>query len=619
MIEKMKKVVLFTLKKNRHEMLCSLQNSGVMHVADLVQKSIKIDSLDQNISEFKSVLYQLEEYSGKEVVDKPLLKPDELVSLNQKLVKMLSDKKMKEDELIKLNSEKTELEPWGEINLDDLEYLKVNDVLLYFYTVGKKEYQMLLSDETVNFVLLKEVNKQIAIATISKPLDPSILANQFVPSNYSLSQLNAKTEVLETEIKQIESMLKESSVYISSYKAYLQVLDQDLMFEKVNETTLDVEDELSYLTGWIPLDKVDEFKKTARDNSWAYVIDDPGEEENPPTMVRYKGLMRIVKPVFDILGVVPGYREYDISTYFLIFFSLFFAMILGDGGYGLIFLAIAILLRVKSKKLSDINILLYVLSSVTIIWGALTGTWFGSDLLLKKLPFLKVFVIPSITNFPSLFNVASDYSQNMMMKFCFMLGACQLSLACVINIIYKIGEKNLSWVGDLGWLIDIVVLYLLVLQLVIGEAVNPTLVAGGIATGFVLVCLFGAQRPNQSFVKGVLAGLGDFFTTFLNTISCFSNIMSYIRLFAVGMASLAIAQSFNNMGAGLFNGLALPFGLLVIFLGHALNLVMGLLSVVVHGVRLNLLEFSGQLGMEWSGYKYEPFKKTVENNVVGNN
>lgn len=619
MIEKMKKVVLFTLKKNRHEMLCSLQNSGVMHVADLVQKSIKIDSLDQNISEFKSVLYQLEEYSGKEVVDKPLLKPDELVSLNQKLVKMLSDKKMKEDELIKLNSEKTELEPWGEINLDDLEYLKANDVLLYFYTVGKKEYQMLLSDETVNFVLLKEVNKQIAIATISKPLDPSILANQFVPSNYSLSQLNAKTEVLETEIKQIESMLKESSVYISSYKAYLQVLDQDLMFEKVNETTLDVEDELSYLTGWIPLDKVDEFKKTARDNSWAYVIDDPGEEENPPTMVRYKGLMRIVKPVFDILGVVPGYREYDISTYFLIFFSLFFAMILGDGGYGLIFLAIAILLRVKSKKLSDINILLYVLSSVTIIWGALTGTWFGSDLLLKKLPFLKVFVIPSITNFPSLFNVASDYSQNMMMKFCFMLGACQLSLACVINIIYKIGEKNLSWVGDLGWLIDIVVLYLLVLQLVIGEAVNPTLVAGGIATGFVLVCLFGAQRPNQSFVKGVLAGLGDFFTTFLNTISCFSNIMSYIRLFAVGMASLAIAQSFNNMGAGLFNGLALPFGLLVIFLGHALNLVMGLLSVVVHGVRLNLLEFSGQLGMEWSGYKYEPFKKTVENNVVGNN
>ncbi|MFA6646628.1 MAG: hypothetical protein WCS59_05955 [Sphaerochaetaceae bacterium] len=102
------------------------------------------------------------------------------------------------------------------------------------------------------------------------------------------------------------------------------------------------------------------------------------------------------------------------------------------------------------------------------------------------------------------------------------------------------------------------------------------------------------------------------FSTFLNSISAFSNIISYIRLFAVGMASLAIAQSFNGMASGLLQGFAFPAGVLVLIIGHGLNLVMALLSVVVHGVRLNLLEFSGQLGMEWTGFTYDPFRETVE-------
>jgi V/A-type H+-transporting ATPase subunit I len=90
--------------------------------------------------------------------------------------------------------------------------------------------------------------------------------------------------------------------------------------------------------------------------------------------------------------------------------------------------------------------------------------------------------------------------------------------------------------------------------------------------------------------------------------------MSYIRLFAVGMASVAIAQSFNSMAGGMLSGFAMVGGILVLVIGHSLNIVMGLLSVVVHGVRLNLLEFSGQLGMEWTGIAYEPFTQTVEEN-----
>ncbi len=136
----------------------------------------------------------------------------------------------------------------------------------------------------------------------------------------------------------------------------------------------------------------------------------------------------------------------------------------------------------------------------------------------------------------------------------------------------------------------------------------PSFTVPLMAGGFGFIVIFGAQEKGKSFFKGILAGLGGAFNTFLDAISSFSNIISYIRLFAVGMATVAIATAFNDMAAGMMDGPAIIGGVIILFIGHSLNLVMGLLSVMVHGIRLNLLEFSGQLGLEWTGYKYVPFK-----------
>ena len=205
--------------------------------------------------------------------------------------------------------------------------------------------------------------------------------------------------------------------------------------------------------------------------------------------------------------------------------------------------------------------------------------------------------------------ITASAQQNTILKFSFTLGVIQIALGCLLSIRKKISEKNLSFIADIGWLFAACAMYLLSLNLVIGVkiAMKPVFIV--IIAAFVIVVLFGGMEPGKSFGQGIKAGLGGAFTVFLDTISCFGNVMSYIRLFAVGMASLAIAQSFNGMASGLLKGWALPAGILVLIIGHALNLIMGLLSVVVHGVRLNLLEFSGQLGMEWAGIPYEPFKK----------
>ena len=150
-------------------------------------------------------------------------------------------------------------------------------------------------------------------------------------------------------------------------------------------------------------------------------------------------------------------------------------------------------------------------------------------------------------------------------------------------------------------------MYLLTLYLVIGEQIPMVPVFALVGVAFVIVVLFGGMSPDRTFAEGIKAGCADAFTVFLNTISCFGNIMSYIRLFAVGMAGLAISQSFIGIAEGFHGPLAI-LGVVILVIGHGLNIIMAFLSVVVHGVRLNVLEFSGQAGLEWTGIAYEPFK-----------
>ena len=616
MIERMRKVTIIASGRNRSSMLLKLREAGMMHVSDIVQKSPSAAPFEEERAEAARVLQALEERRDKKDRMRLSVSGDDFDTIRRSISEALRREAELKESIIALQNERERIQAFGDFDPKEVHRLEEDGYPLFIYTLGRKEERQLHLRDDVSFIPVAYSDKGCAVATVGKTLPDDVPAQRFVMPETGLAELDAELLQQRSELEEIGHTIELAGRYIPSYKAYIQRLDEKITFERVGSTVEG--DDLVYLSGYIPAKDEKDFRSFAEANAFAYAISDPSDDDNPPTLVRYSGITRIVKPVFDILGTVPGYREYDISSYFLVFFALFFAMIIGDGGYGLVFLIAAILMHVKSKKASDINILLYVLSIVTIIWGALTGTWFGSEAVLERIPFLQRFIVPAITNYPEVVGVDATWAQNMLMKFCFMLGAIQLGLARVMNIVRKAREKDLSLVAEAGWFLDVVMLYLMALYLVIGQPVPFPIIIAGIATGFILVCCFSAQAPGVRFVDGLKASLGGFFTTFLDTISCFSNIMSYIRLFAVGMASLAIAQSFNGMAEGMLSGALLPVGIAIIVVGHALNLVMGILSVVVHGVRLNLLEFSGALGMEWTGYNYEPFRKMVNDNAAGN-
>lgn len=604
MIEKMKMVYVVSSVSRKDEMLDGLRTLGLLHLAE---KKSPERAATERFSTLSKTMTALGDYApkkkGKEKT--PILGDAEFEEMYQNVLKTLDRKTVLSQEISTAAAEIERILPWGNFSPEEIRKVKEAGYDLHFYRMGKGEYQKALKDPDIQMIRLASVDKMYTAAVLgSLPL--TIPAEEFSLPEKGVEALRKEIEDCNKENEACDEVLAKASVYTDSFQAQMLKAQNAENYSSASETAESDED-FVWISGYLPESDLETFRAAAAGNKWAWAAEDVADEDEAvPTKVKYGKVSGLIKPVFDILGILPGYRESDISLWFFLFFTLFFAMIIGDGAYGILILIATIALVAKTKKFNTVTYLLLILSIATIVWGAVTGTWFGMEKAMQ-VPFLKALVIPEFANYPEYFGVSSQTQQNAIMKFSFTIGAIQMALGSLIAIKKKISEKNLSWVADLGWLIAIIGMYLLSLYLVIGQALNITPIFGMIGVAFILVVVFGAMSPEVSFAKGLKLGLADAFTVFLNTISCFGNVMSYIRLFAVGMAGFAISQSFNGIAAG-FHGPLIILGVVVVIIGHSLNIVMCFLSVVVHGVRLNVLEFSGQAGLEWTGIAYEPFK-----------
>ena len=606
MIEKMKAVCIVVQDSHKEELLTTLRDLGILHIAE--KQAADADVL-KRFSMLSHLSLELKDYAKEENGETTTLSDEQFEQMYQNTVRALEQMTMIKEKRTDLVLEAERIKMWGDFDAPMVKRL-CDQLDLHFYRMEKREYKRIKQDAHIKWIRLSPVEKMETVAVFGR-LDTSVRAMEFVIPPKGLSQLQEEIKHCDLQLSSCEAVLREAAGHLNSYAAQLLKTQNDAEYSSADRS-LAYQNGLVWITGYIPNAEKEAFINAAKEHNWAWLMNDVQQgDENVPTKIRYNKLTALIKPVLDILGTVPGYAEYDISFWFLAFFTLFFAMIIGDAGYGLLFLIGTVAVHIKNKHVTNVTLLFYLLSGATVVWGALTGTWFGLEGAMK-IPLLKSLVIPSFANYPEYFGLSATTTQNSVMKFCFSIGVIQLALACVMNIKRKISRHNLSWLSDLGWLLSISALYLMVLYLVIGQNIQFGIVGAVVGLGFLLVVLFGGMEPGKTFGQGLKAGLGNTFTAFLDTISAFGNVMSYIRLFAVGMASLAIAQSFNNMASG-FHGALVIVGAIIMIIGHVLNIVMGFLSVVVHGVRLNLLEFSGQLGMEWSGTAYNPFRDRTKN------
>lgn len=351
------------------------------------------------------------------------------------------------------------------------------------------------------------------------------------------------------------------------------------------------EGEVAYLCGYIPARAAEAVTAKAQAEGWGIVLEAPEEgDPNVPVLLEPPRGFRAIGTLFKGLGILPGYTEGDCSVPFYLFFSLFFAMLVGDAGYGAVMLAgtLAAGWKLRAKPAArPILLILTVFCLSTIVWGVLSGTYFG--IAKEALPAF-------LANLPTVGWLGDD---NNLMFLCFLIGAVHISVARLWNA--TLLAPSLKAVGELGWLGVTWSMFLIVCGIVVSWFAQPGwtwwLLGGSVA--LILVPLL-ADAKREGVNIGMLP---------LNVISAMGDIISYVRLFAVGLASVKVAENFNAMALGLDLPL-IPRVLAVcaiLLVGHGLNLAMGALSILVHAVRLNTLEFSNAKGITWSGQPYAPF------------
>ena len=340
---------------------------------------------------------------------------------------------------------------------------------------------------------------------------------------------------------------------------------------------------VAVISGWIPETKISGIREQGTRNGWGLLLRDPAEGEIPPTLIEPPKFVKPVKALFEGLGIAPAYNEADVSVPFMGYFSLFFAMLVGDGAYGAIFLAATLFLR---KKLSrSWFVLMTVFSLATIGWGVLSNTWFG-----ESVPWCDDWPVVRWINGA---DASAGHEYDNIMFLCFTIGASHLMLARIWNGICKLNDR--SCLGEFGWAGIVLFMYILTNSIVGIFGGVPTWAFWMFGVSFLTVFV-----QAKGMDKGML---------FLNVMSVLGDVISYVRLFAVGLASVQVAGNFNAMALDL----GLPLWIkwlpvvLIMLVGHGLNIAMAGLSVLVHAVRLNTLEFSNHKGVSWAGYAFRPF------------
>lgn len=616
MIVAMKKVSIVTLKTHEAETLSRLRELGVLHVFTDGADHDRGERLREESAAVDRALVAIPPVDGESAEQASVqggAAVDQALNIAEGCQALLDERSQLLDEQDRIGRELERLAPWGQIDPERIAAIGEHDVQLALYELSVEHAAEALDaiPRAVVVERTKSLVRVLGVAVQGEEL-PSTPDPVQLPAQ-SVQSLEERDTAITERLAAIEGELQARQSERPILLAAREELDAAFEFVRV-QASMDSQKELSWISGFLPHDLTDDLRQAARQHGWGLVVQDPAEDEQVPTQVRNPKPIRMIQPVFNLLGTVPGYREMDISFFFLLFFVVFFAMIIGDGGYGVILLLGTLIGsirgRAQGKRPGPGTALMFVLSTATVAWGAITGNWFGYAPF-AELPVLRDLVIPAIS-------AEQEGSRQTIQYLTFVIGTIHLSIAHVWNFLRGIRRRpRLAAFEQLGWLSMVLGLYYLVLDLVLGTVAvsivpRPDWWLSMIIGGLAAVMVFGQQEEGQNFFVGVGKGVANIITTALDGISAFSDIISYIRLFAVGLASLAIAQAFNLMGAGIAESLGGAGGAVaaaaILFLGHTLNLAMGALSVVVHGVRLNMLEFSGHLGMEWTGVEYAPFR-----------
>jgi V/A-type H+/Na+-transporting ATPase subunit I len=589
MIVPMLKVYIAAREKDRERLLESLCELGVVHLVPVDPDRAMTDG--QTLEDVQSLRRAMHELYG--VV--PAGVRPELTALDAAREVLEVERRLVEDgnRLALLHHELEQLDVWGDFRLQQIDELRQAGVHVQFHVINAADRPQVQAECVAQVGTQPGDRIVVATASRSGAVDLPESAVELPLPHRDASMIRADAARTENALKAGRQRLAELAHLVPEMNETLPRLEREADFIRARQSGLR-KDQLFGLQGWMPAEAADSLPESLRkqDLPVAVTFHEPAEDELPPTLIRNPVWAQPIEGLFGVLGTVAGYREFDVAVPFLIALPIFTAMLISDGGYGLVLLLALTLGYPKATKVlgKQFAHLMIVVSMATLLWGFVCATFFGVRL------------------YPPLIDVSlEESSRTFLMLISFWMGAIHLSVAQLWPVVRLYPDPRS--LNRIGWALFIWGMLGLVLLFVLNWPFGwhtpwPYLMIVG------AVLAIGFAHPAAPLGKRLLLGLADFP---LSMLSAFSDVISYVRLMAVGLASSVLAVSFNNMAVEIVSGnggiLNWPLFVLVLFFGHSLNLGLAMIAMFAHGVRLNMLEFCNNLGMQWTGYRYHPFSQ----------
>lgn len=496
--------------------------------------------------------------------------------------------------ILKAEEEVKELEKWGEFDVKLIEDLRSRGLELRFFEVANKGWRDQWEEMYPLEVVAKTEHSTFFVVVVSgddKYIDlPAI--EMRMPTMSSV-QKSKQVELLIQEQKDEQDKLCKLASYREAVLSEGAKFEERLDFSRVMGAGENlVENKVRLMEGWCEKQNREQIEAFAKQEEVVYSVEEGKIEHNPPIKLKNNWFSSLYEPIGN-LYMLPRYNELDLTPFFAPFFMIFFGMCLGDAGYGLLIIAAAALMWKKiPKTFKSIAWLVIFLNISAMFFGLISGNFFGIEL-------VKIDAFSDVKKYM----VLSD--PNTVFYFSIMLGGVQVLFGQILRIFNRIkrGGRFIYGVSSIGW----VVLWVSAIVAFFTEQTSEIWFYGAVGLAGVMIVLF--ANPDSNIFLSAGKGVYSIYEMATGVVG---DLISYVRLFAIGLAGAIIAQVFNELALGLSGDVIIIKQLAMVVIltfGHGLNIFISILGAFVHPVRLTFVEFYKNAEFEGGSRRFNPLRR----------
>lgn len=619
MIHKMKKLIFLITSKEYEAFIKNIREIGVVHI-DNLQQGATSEELNENLalsSRLKNAIQTLKNADKAYEITANQTDEHDFTNMNgyqllEHVESLESEENSLNYKLDSVNSNIEKLEPWGDFQWDKIELLNKEGYLVNFYSVSSKMFRKEWIDEYFA-TTISEINNKTYFVTFSKE-QPDITAELISLPKQSLEVYKSEKESIVKKIDSVHNELK--SIYengIEVLQSALVDVENKISLSKVRLSHESIaEDSVRLLQGWVLEENEDKVVDYLEKEKIYYELSAPDFNDNVPVKISNNKFASLFEPILRMYSL-PSYHDIDPLPLFAPFFMLFFGLCMGDAGYGALILIISIVLYITKPDYKQYGLLGIFLGGMTIICGTITGSFFGIDLSTANWDWIK----PIQPYFLNDSKKDSFFGYSPMMVISVIIGLIQVLIGMTMagckavknyGFIYGIGK--FSWVTALVCLTCLYGLPIFGVEL---PQVLQYVLYGIIAISVIGIFFLNSPGAYKKPIIGTVSNIGSgIWATYGMSTGLLGDLLSYIRLFALGLTGGVLGSVFNSLATDMTESMPayirwLPMILILLF-GHGINFALCIISSFVHPMRLTFVEYFKNAEFEGGGKEYTPFK-----------